>query len=142
MGYVRVYEPGDELELAPRLRGADLRELQASTTLTPVDCLRAGAECSVPACTIIDNSGAIAGMFGVNLDGRVWLLGTEAMTKGSLGRQFIHQCRAYVKTLQRLYPLLYNQIDERNTVHIRWLKWMAFTFIRRIPSYGPQGFLS
>lgn len=135
MGFVRCYRPGDECELSLRLRQADLREIEAATGQDPVDALREGAEQSVPSCTIIDHTGAIAGMFGATPTGRVWLLGSDALIQNPLRRQFLRECRRYVDALP--YPLLHNVIDERNTVHVRWLKWMGFTFIRRLP-YGPQ----
>ncbi len=139
MGSVRTYQPGDEIELAPRLRQADLNELHAASTLDPMNILRMGAELSVPSLTILDNHGTICGMFGVNPDGRVWLLGSDALVSGSLMRQFLRESRIYVQSFQALYPLLWNHIDERNTVHIRWLEHMGFTFISRIPAYGPFG---
>jgi hypothetical protein len=135
MGHVRGYRPGDELALAPRLRKADLMEIEAASGADPVDALRESAEKSVPSCTIIGNDGTIAGMFGCVPDGTVWLLGSDALIQNPLRRQFLKECRRYVDALP--YPLLHNVIDERNTVHIRWLKWMGFTFIRRV-NYGPQ----
>jgi hypothetical protein len=40
--------------------------------------------------------------------------------------------------MERSYTLIGNVIDERNRVHLRWLKWMGFTFVQRIPEYGVQ----
>ena len=36
----------------------------------------------------------------------------------------------------RRYPLLFNTVAEFQYAHIRWLRWMGFTFIRRWPHYG------
>jgi hypothetical protein len=138
MGYVRAYRPGDELDLVPRLRDADLREIKAATDASPLDVLREGAEQSVPSCTIIGNYDTVAGMFGATREGRVWLLGSEELVTSPLNRQFLRECRRWCDKLHDLYPLLWNVIDERNEVHIRWLKWMGFTFINKKP-YGPHG---
>lgn len=136
MGHVRGYRPGDELFLAPRLRKADLMEIEAASGADPVDALRESAESSAPSCTIIDNEGNIAGMFGCVPDGRVWLLGSDALIQNPLRQQFLRECRQYVDALP--YPLLHNVIDIRNKVHIRWLRWMGFTFIGEPFPYGPH----
>lgn len=138
MATVRAYRKGDEIELAPRLRAADLMEIDASSSLAPVDCLREGGEKSAPSCTIIDEHDTPLAMFGVSDGGRVWLLGSDALVSGKTLRQFISQCRRYVDAIPN-DPPLWNYIDARNEVHIRWLRWMGFTFIRFIPAHGPQG---
>ncbi len=139
MGYVRCYRPGDEYSLAPRLRQADRQEIEAASGLNPVDALRESAESSVPSCTIIGNDHHIAGMFGCVPDGRVWLLGSDALIQNPLKRQFLKECRKYVDALP--YPLLHNVIDVRNIVHMRWLNWMGFTFVGEPIHYGPQNLL-
>lgn len=139
MGYVRCYQPGDEIQLAPRLRQADLREIEAASDLDPVDALQVGAALSVPSCTIIGNDGQVAGMFGVVPEdhfGRVWLLGSDALVTKPLSRQFLKECKQYLSGLEKLYPALGNVIDARNTVHIKWLRWLGFTFIRQVEIQG------
>lgn len=141
MGYVRAYTPGDAQELAPLLRAADLRELRASTDRPVVEVLEEGAELSVPSCTILDDSGTVAGMFGVvpYYDfGKVWLLGSDALVRPPLSRQFMKECKTWLAAMETKYPALGNVIDARNTVHVKWLRWMGFTFIRTIPDYGVE----
>lgn len=140
MGFVRSYRPGDEYDLAPRLRAEDLREIELfSNGKDPVDVLREGAEQSVPSCTIIGNIGFVAGMFGAvpqeNGIARIWLLGSDELVQQPLSRQFLRECRKYLSAMETLYPALGNKIDARNTVHIKWLRWMGFTFIRQEPQY-------
>jgi len=95
---------------------------------------------SAPSCTIVGNSGLGAGMFGVrdegNGVGRIWLSGTDELV--TMKRQFIRESRRYLVGMESMYKLLHNEIDERNTLHIRWLQWLGFTFIRRIPEHGVQ----
>jgi len=134
MGYVREYQEGDAEALEPMLRDADRAEINASTEKYPLEVLREGGELSSPSCTIIGNSGAVVGMFGVVGEGdygRVWLLGSDELVTGALSRQFIRECRRYLHVMARPYQRIGNVIDERNTVHIRWLKWLGFTFINR-----------
>lgn len=141
MGFARAYRAGDEFDLAPRLRMADLQEIQASSGLDIEVSLREGAEQSAPSCTIIGNNGFVAGMFGVVPEGefgRVWLLGSDELVTKPLSRQFLRECKNFLEVMGRPYLAIGNQIDERNTLHIRWLKWMGFTFINRIPEYGVE----
>lgn len=139
MGFARAYRPGDEFDLAPRLRVADLNECRAVSAKEPETVLREGAEASAPSCTIVGNNGYVAGMFGVideGIFGRVWMLGSDELCAPPLSRQFIKECKSFLSVMERPYLAIGNVIDERNRVHIRWLKWMGFKFINRIPEYG------
>lgn len=140
MGFVRAYRPGDECDLAPRLREADLREIELfGAGRDPMELLREGAEQSVPSCTIIGNIGFVAGMFGVVPEddgfGKVWLVGSDELVTPPLSRQFLRECRKFLAAMEPHYLALGNHIDARNTLHIKWLQWMGFTFIRREPQY-------
>lgn len=141
MGYVREYQAGDAAGLAPRLRMADLQEIQAASGLPPITALLEGAELSAPSCTVIGNSGFVAGMFGIVPEGtfgRVWLLGSDELVTPPLSRQFLRECRSYLAVMERPYLAIGNVIDERNRLHVRWLKWLGFTFINRLPEYGVE----
>lgn len=134
MGYVRPYQEGDAEALEPRLRDADRAEINAVTEKYPLEVLREGGALSSPSCTIIGNSGAVVGMFGVVGEGdygRVWLLGSDELVTGALSRQFIRECRHYLRVMGRPYTCMGNVIDERNAKHIKWLRWLGFTFINR-----------
>ena len=139
MGHVREFQAGDAAALAPHLRMADLQEIQAASGQPPITALLVGAEQSAPSCTVIGNSGKVAGMFGVVPEGdfgRVWMLGSDELVAPPLSRQFIRECRQFLAFMERPYLAIGNVIDARNVVHIRWLKWMGFTFINCIPEYG------
>ena len=140
MGCVRQYELGDETRLAPILRAADFAELTASSDQPAEQLLREGAELSAPSCSILNGSGEVVGMFGVvpvgRNSGRVWLVGAEELTKNPLRKQFIRESHLYLNGLHKQYPLLFNVISEDNKIHVRWLKWLGFSFINRIPAYG------
>ncbi len=142
MGFVRAYREFDEIDLVPRLRVADMQEIQAGSGKDIEVSLREGAEQSAPSCTIIGNNGFVAGMFGVVPEGdygRVWMVGSDELTRPPLSRQFIRECRSFLSVMERPYKTIGNVIDERNTLHVRWLKWLGFEFVERIPNYGVEG---
>jgi hypothetical protein len=92
--------------------------------------------------TIIGNNGFVAGMFGVvpqaDGSGVVWLLGSDELVAPPLSRQFLRECKQHLAVMERAYTQLWNHIDERNTVHRRWLEWLGFEFYKRIPEYGHE----
>jgi hypothetical protein len=142
MGFVREYQDGDASILVPILRTADWQEMLAISTGDLVTRLREGAEHSVPSCTILDNHGVVAGMFGVVPHGdfgQIWMVGADTLTRPPLSRQFIRECRTHLSVMERPFLAVGNKIDERNTLHIRWLRWLGFSFVNRIPSYGVEG---
>lgn len=139
-GYVRAYQESDAEIVAANLRSADRMEIAAHSGLKPVRAIRRSVRGSEVAVTICsgDTPTKLAAIFGCTADGCIWLLGTDVLTLPPLRKQFLKECRRYVDVLQDHYPLLHNVIDERNTVHIRWLRWMGFTFIRRLPQFGVE----
>lgn len=56
--------------------------------------------------------------------GIVWLLGTDKIA--AAGRSFARKTPHYVELMQQAYPVLWNYIDTRNTVSMRWLRWGGF----------------
>ena len=140
MAYVREYWEGDAELLAPLLRDADRREIQAASGLSPVESLRQGAEESEIVCSIVGET--VCGMFGVSPSyqnaGYVWLLGSDELVTGRAKRQFIRNAGMFLTILHKYFPLLHNYVDKRNTVHIRWLRRMGFTFIAEHPEFGHE----
>ena len=138
-GYVREYVPSDATAIAKEMRQADRDEVAAHSGATPHDAITRGMSLSKIRCTIVRTWGhKPVGVFGVTEDGTIWCLGTDDLLRKPLVYQFMKECRRYVDTLQNIYPILHNVIDGRNAVHIRWLRWMGFTFIRRIPQFGVE----
>jgi hypothetical protein len=142
MLHLRPSTLSDADALAPRLREDDLREVQACG-VSPLDALRRGIGTSLPAMSIVNGSGEVVGVFGaVPLPGEpgaaaVWLLGSDGITKESMS--FLRQSRKHIEAIQEMYPLLFNRVDSRNLLHIRWLKWLGFTFINYLPECGVNG---
>jgi hypothetical protein len=132
----------DCFALGPVLRQADKDEIQASSGSDPTGALFLGWRESEVCYTIVDADQPLA-MFGVvrmasnPSIGQVWLLGTEGIKMHSI--EFLRKSREWVSRLHEEFPVLYNDIDSRNTVHIRWLQWLGFKFINELPSYGYEG---
>lgn len=141
-GYVRPTEPLDILQLAPNLRQGDIDELTAASGVAPQVALEAGFILSdIPLTICLKEDDSPVAMFGtVNLHkksakiGQIWLLGSDDM--GKVGMRFARECKDWIRVMQENYDLLWNVVDKRNTVHIRWLKWCGFSFMREIPQYG------
>ena len=123
--------------LAPRLRHEDKQEILAGTGLFPYEVLLIGFNKSVIVFTIFNPKNKPVGIFGVdncgNGVGGIWLLATKDLTKIQIA--FLKQCRKVIQFLNTKYKILWNFVDCRNQLHIKWLRWCDFKFIRKI-NYG------
>lgn len=133
-GSVKFASRGDiEAILADGLREADLRELE-SLGITPRESLERGFDLSAPAMTVLVD-GRPAGMFGVAPDPRfpqagiIWFLGTDRLL--GISRQFLRESQDWLSFLTGKYQVLANAVHEDNELHIKWLKWLGFTFLAR-----------
>lgn len=139
--YVELSTIRDAELISERLRPADRHELTATTHESPVRVLVDGVRNSSPCFTLRCNRGDICGIFGVRdtsdpNSGVVWMLGTERIH--TISRTFLRQSREWLKELHKNYDLLYNVIDARNKLHIKWLTWMGFEFHKELPKYGVE----
>lgn len=137
---VRRTIQGDAESLAPRMREADKAEVKAASGKHPYLALLEGIDCSEQAYTAEVGGEPIA-IFGVCPTdnpsvGVVWLLGSDVISKHRI--DFLRKSRDWVDHFQTKYPVLCNAIDARNTVHIRWLQWLGFTFIQELPNHGVE----
>ena len=134
---IRKTIPEDIDYLAPRLRYEDKREILASTGLLPYEALLKGYLENVIVFTIVNKKNIPVGIFGVNDCGSgvgaIWLLASEELTTAQIS--FLRQCRDVVKVLNTKYKILWNFVDCRNSLHIKWLKWCGFKFINK-QKYG------
>jgi DNA phosphorothioation-dependent restriction protein DptG len=94
--------------------------------------------------TICKADGTPIAMWGVTPDagkvGRVWMLGTnELVSNRRIRLRFLREVREYLQQLFKTYAVLWNCVDARNTVHVRWIQWMGFTFVAEHPNYGAEG---
>lgn len=59
--------------------------------------------------------------------GIVWMLGTDGLL--SCGHTVGRQTRQHLDAMHTRYPLLWNYIDARNSVSMRWLEWGGFELL-------------
>jgi len=133
----------DVQTIAENMRTEDVDEIKAQSGNTPREGLFFCYFMSKPCVTIVSRHGNPIGMWGVvpldNTAGRIWMLGCEAMLKDASDKyNFLRESRKELAKLHGQYPLLTNVVDARNTVHVRWIRWMGFTFIKKHPQWGPE----
>jgi hypothetical protein len=141
--YQRPSVIDDVTYVADGMRRPDVEEVMAQSGLTPHQSLLYSFFMSKPCMTIVGRHGRAIGMWGVVPDGstagRIWMLGRcEMLTDVADKWEFLRQSRIHLADLQSKYPVLFNFVDARNTVHLRWLRWMGFTFINQHDDFGPQ----
>jgi len=133
----------DARQIAKNLRAADLAEMRAvlGDVEDPADSLIYGVDNSeYPLVARID--GEPVALMGVIRDplncrvGCVWLMGTDKIVEYK--KTFLEHSIPCLNTLFDSFQLLWCCMDKRNTVHARWVKWMGFTLIREVPSFGEQ----
>ncbi len=132
--YFKLTTLEDIKYLAPRLRQEDKQEILAGSGLTPYEALLIGFKNSVVVFTIFNPKNKPVGIFGINNYekdiGVIWLLATKDLAKIQIA--FLKECREVIKFLNIKYKILWNFVDCRNQLHIKWLKWCGFKFIRRL----------
>lgn len=131
--------------VGPRLRTADLREIRASIGRQGIDGLIWSLWHSDLAWTM-DWEGLPIMVFGASEiaganegTGSIWMMSTPDVEDPKVRWPFLRNCRGIVNFIQEeFFPVLTNVVDCRNTLHIRWLQWMGFEFLREIPEYGHE----
>jgi hypothetical protein len=118
--------------LAPRMRAADVAEIEAAAGLSPNEALRMSLEASIAAWAgTVD--GEVACVFGVaplsllGGEGSPWLLGSDLIEQHAFA--FARRNRAVVRGWSAIFPVLRNYVDVRNAVSIRWLRWLGFALL-------------
>tara|TARA_R100000655_G_scaffold96626_1_gene139201 strand:+ start:1170 stop:1640 length:471 start_codon:yes stop_codon:yes gene_type:complete len=128
--------------VAENLRNADLDELAATGTVDPYKALTNGFEMSKPSCYTFVMNDLPVSMFGVAPfewqpnSGSIWMLGTNDVTD-KCSFHFLRWSKRFLPKLLEPYDMVCNIVDARNTVHIEWIKWLGFKFLRPI-KFGPQ----
>jgi hypothetical protein len=133
MPQVRLSQAEDCVSLAGQLRSADLKELEAHG-VAPEAALHLGFAASTP-CYTIEHEGEPVAMFGVSPlpadhTGAVWLLGSDGIK--NIRTRFLRESKKWLKEISRDYVLLTNVVHKENEVHIKWLKFLGFTFVRKV----------
>ena len=137
--------PTEELDvdiIALSLRPADLAEIKATGTEDPHVALTNGMELSTPSCYTITADDLPIAMFGtapvelIPEFASIWLLGTDDIEDHPTA--FLRLCKRTFPRLMTPYDMVFNLMDKRNELHVKFVKWLGFTFIRERP-FGPEG---
>jgi hypothetical protein len=135
--------PGDASmcdALAPRLRAADLAEMEAATGLEPLAGLRSACALSDALYAIEDDDGDMLALFGVASGnafglpevGVPWLLGTDALV--TTHRRWLLRNTARIVSIEdHRWTRYFGAVDARNSVHVRWLRWAGFLVMPAAP---------
>ena len=133
----------EDLSVVEHLRIADLREVKALTGEEPLSALARSVQSSALCFTAFSGTTPIA-IFGVGPDpqseaggGIVWLVGTDEIAE--LGIAFLRRSDKWLRMMAQPYTYLWNIVDARNTLHIRWLRWLGFHAISEYENYGVEG---
>ena len=135
--HMRMSTLSDVEYLAPRLRFGDKQEILASLGLTPLDGLKLSFGNSTLCLTIVNLKGLPVGIFGIadlgSLVGGIWMLGSDDLAGIQIA--FLKECKKVIHLLNKKYKILWNYVDCRNELHIKWLRWCGFKFLRKT-NYG------
>jgi len=134
----------DVVELASNMRQEDKEEVLAYSGSSPQEALFYCFFNSKPCMTMVGRKGNLMGMYGVvpcsPKVGRIWMLGHKTMINDYKDvRDFLKYSPIELQKFHCNYPLLYNYVDERNTTHIKWIKWMGFSIIKKHATFGAAG---
>ena len=136
---VRRATEEDVKNIAPRLRQIDKDELHASCGEDPEAILLESLAMPSLGTWVGVYKGQPEIIFGCvytadpNL-GVPWMVGTDALKDSP--REFLNKCKLWVQGFSKHFPLLKNFVSEKNTLHIKWLKWCGFKFTHLHPEYG------
>ena len=137
MPYIKVSSLKDAKELSKNLREADIKEIKANANSNPYHALYTGVKFSHLPLTVMNDDRVVMIMGvipqGKNL-GMIWLLSSPEIKNISIA--FLRNCKGVLDLYHKSFPVLYNYIDARNTVHLNWLKWLGFNFIKEHEKFG------
>lgn len=124
--------------IARHLRDQDRAELEAMHGGSPELILPQSVLLSSHGWLAVDRGEPIA-VFGAAPSplpgvGIVWMLGTDGVARA--GRSIARQTAPLLDEMHTAYPVLWNYIDARNSVSLRWLRWVGFELLgdHRSPS--------
>lgn len=140
MTFIRRASLEDAEYLAPRLRQADVAELQAGCGSSPLEALTESVRLSSEAFTAGVEGEPII-MFGVapiipGKLGGAWMLSSDKIYDHI--RPFLRQSKDVLDRLNTTWPVMFNYCDERNEDHIKWMLWLDYTFIARHERFGVE----
>jgi len=133
----------DLKSLSENLRTEDAKEITAQSGASPKGGLLYSYFMSKPCLTTVSRHGHVMSMGGVVPEGkdvgRIWLLGCQSMFDDAIDKRwFLRQSKKTLDDMQNKYSLLFNVVDARNELHVKWIQWLGFTFIKKHLHWGPE----
>ena len=133
MIYHRPATVADALALAPMIRAADRREIETVSGEGPEMVLLRAVQESQEAWAV-ERDGRVLSIFGVSSFlndpeiGTPWLVATDDVKRvGVYIRKIVP---GILRSWLQVYPKgLHNAVDNRNHIHIRWLRHLGFSFL-------------
>ncbi len=143
MSSIRPATVQDAVQIAPLLREADRQEIEAAVGVadprlvlpeavrTSAEAYAAGPDGADPC--ILYGVQTVYGEPGLGL---IWMVCTPTILSHQI--EFLRASKRHLEELNTRFPLLFNRADERNTAHLKWLRWLGFSMLRRVP-HGAAG---
>ena len=118
--------------MASNLRQEDLREVVEGHGAQPTIDIPLGSLRGFSVYFTVPD-GRIAGLAGIEEDGRIWMLCTPAIHDFPI--TFAREAKRFIQS--RSESVLWNYVDKRNTAHIKLLKFLGFRFLEE-KIFGPN----
>ncbi len=140
-GYVlRAATSEDALRIAPLLREKDKLEIEVvAGNIPPAAALLSSVE--APGETLFAETAGdcrpilICGVAPTHPKAAaIWMLGTPLIECYALAS--VRDSQRMVERWHETYPILWNRALEANGLHLRWLKLLGFSFLRRLDIRG------
>lgn len=135
----RLATLADIADLLPRLRAADLAEIEAATGRAPFDVLAESVTTSEWSEVLLIEGGveALGGLGALSpTTGVPWLVGSARL--GDDPRWLLRESRRQLRRMLRRFAALENRVDARNAAAIRYLRALGVRLDPPAP-HGPQG---
>jgi hypothetical protein len=128
--FLRDVTSADIDYVAAHMRQADENECKAVAGMHKKLALLLSCEIAEEKHTLVSPKGEPVGICGLAPgagpdDKQVWMLGTTSLPRYKT--LFLRESRVWFEEKASRY-LLWNVVDARNTLHVKWLKWLGCNF--------------
>lgn len=129
-------------DIAKNLRKSDAMEVQAASGIAPLEAIESSIERSYESGVILKDEVPQL-VYGICLEDDEgtsavpWMLSKDTINEWR--REFLNLSCSFIRNWSSYYRNIYNYVDARNTVSIRWLKWMGFDQTHVIHQFGFEG---
>ena len=132
----------DCAHLSLHIREVDRVEARDTAGLLPLPAFVQGYEDSLAPITVCNPTtkkpvfmcGVCPVVEGHLKEGCVWMMATDELI--DVKYEFLRRSTEILERISEPFDVVYNCVDKRNILHLRWLKWLGFIFLREIPDYG------